>query len=53
MERSVRRAAQCAFAIQEALRDCKLAEEVRLNVKIGIGMGKVRPTKGISSSDEL
>lgn len=41
MERRVRRAAQCAFAIQEALHNCELAEEVRLSVKIGIGMGKV------------
>lgn len=41
MERRVRRAAQCAFAIQEALHYCELAQEVRLSVKIGIGMGKV------------
>ena len=41
MERRVRRAAQCAFAIQDALHNCELAEEVRLSVKIGIGMGKV------------
>lgn len=41
MERRVRRAAQCAFGIQEELHDCELAEEVRLSVKIGIGMGKV------------
>ncbi|CAM9218617.1 unnamed protein product [Chrysoparadoxa australica] len=41
MERRVRRAVQCAFAIQEELHDCQLAEGVRLSVKIGIGMGKV------------
>ncbi|CAM9584200.1 unnamed protein product, partial [Laminaria digitata] len=41
MERRVRRAAQCAFGIQEELHNCELAEEVRLSVKIGIGMGKV------------
>lgn len=41
MERRVRRAAQCAFAIQDALHNCELAQEVRLSVKIGIGMGKV------------
>lgn len=37
----MRRAAQCAFGIQEELHNCELAEEVRLSVKIGIGMGKV------------
>eukprot|EP00752_Nemacystus_decipiens_P003083 g2855.t2 len=41
MERRVRRAAQCAFAIQEELHDAELTKEVRLSVKIGIGMGKV------------
>eukprot|EP00903_Cladosiphon_okamuranus_P016576 g15291.t1 len=41
MERRVRRAAQCAFAIQEELHDAELTKEVRLCVKIGIGMGKV------------
>lgn len=41
MERRVRRAAQCAFAIQEKLHDAELTKEVRLCVKIGIGMGKV------------
>ncbi|CAM9863398.1 unnamed protein product [Sphacelaria rigidula] len=41
MEKRVRRAAQCAFAIQDALHNCELAEEVRLSVKIGVGMGKV------------
>ncbi|CAN0531347.1 unnamed protein product, partial [Ectocarpus sp. 8 AP-2014] len=40
-ERRVRRAAQCAFAIQESLHDAELTQEVRLSVKIGIGMGKV------------
>lgn len=44
MERRVRRAAQCAFAIQEFLHNCELAQEVRLSVKIGIGMGKVGAT---------
>lgn len=42
MERRVRRAAQCAFGIQDVLHNCELAQEVRLSVKIGIGMGKVR-----------
>ena len=41
MERRVRRAAQCAFAIQEELHNAELTKEVRLSVKIGIGMGKV------------
>ncbi|CAM9507822.1 unnamed protein product, partial [Phaeothamnion confervicola] len=41
MERRVRRAAQCAFSIQEELHDCEMAEGIRLSVKIGIGMGKV------------
>ncbi|CAN0362830.1 unnamed protein product, partial [Ectocarpus fasciculatus] len=41
MERRVRRAAQCAFAIQESLHDAELTQEVRLSVKIGIGMGQV------------
>ncbi|CAN0561501.1 unnamed protein product, partial [Ectocarpus sp. 12 AP-2014] len=41
MERRVRRAAQCAFAIQESLHNAELTQEVRLSVKIGIGMGKV------------
>lgn len=41
MERRVRRAAQCAFAIQDELHNCELAVGVRLSVKIGIGMGKV------------
>lgn len=49
MERRVRRAAQCAFAIQDELHNCELAQEVRLSVKIGIGMGKVREgSRGIS-----
>ncbi|CAM9293309.1 unnamed protein product, partial [Ectocarpus sp. 12 AP-2014] len=39
--RKVRRAAQCAFAIQESLHNAELTQEVRLSVKIGIGMGKV------------
>ncbi|CAN0212527.1 unnamed protein product [Ectocarpus sp. 4 AP-2014] len=41
MERRVRRAAQCAFAIQESLHNAELTQEVRLSVKIGIGMGQV------------
>lgn len=41
MERRVRRAAQCAFAIQEELHNAELTQEVRLSVKIGIGMGQV------------
>lgn len=41
MERRLRRAAQCAFEIQDKLHDCELSQEVRLSVKIGIGMGKV------------
>ncbi|CAN0427414.1 unnamed protein product, partial [Ectocarpus sp. 12 AP-2014] len=40
-EKEVRRAAQCAFAIQESLHNAELTQEVRLSVKIGIGMGKV------------
>jgi class 3 adenylate cyclase len=41
MEQRVRSATQCAYAIQEQLHDCKLADNVTLCVKIGIGVGEV------------
>lgn len=41
METTVRRAAQCAYSIQENLDKSLMEEGVRLSVKIGIGFGNV------------
>eukprot|EP00602_Paraphysomonas_sp_CaronLab_P010748 CAMPEP_0185039174 /NCGR_PEP_ID=MMETSP1103-20130426/35751_1 /TAXON_ID=36769 /ORGANISM="Paraphysomonas bandaiensis, Strain Caron Lab Isolate" /LENGTH=2231 /DNA_ID=CAMNT_0027577957 /DNA_START=219 /DNA_END=6917 /DNA_ORIENTATION=+ len=41
METTVRRAAQCAYAIQENLDQSLMEEGVQLSVKIGIGFGRV------------
>jgi class 3 adenylate cyclase len=49
----VHRAAQCSLDIQAELSNADLAENVRLSVKLGIGVGEVVSMLSVSLNDRL